>query len=340
MADLSFTVDTDDSTGDYASLNAWESAQQQDLTDGDGDTMTCTCQATTSAADTTSCGIIGWVTSATNDITIIAAAGHEAVKGSWDTARYRLETSNENALWEYVGNVNYENLQVGKSSSNGNYQRIFSLGVSGAANGRLIKNCRLKQAANNSYIEDGVTLSDTDCTLTIQNTIIYNAGTDAASDNSLVVIGGGTAVNIYNCTIFGGYYSIKRGAATVTVKNSIFGNPAVGTSLNGTITADYNCSEDSAGTNAQAYSGSDWDNELIASTTGNFTLLTGGNCESNGIGPSSDASVPTPDIDGTTRSGTTCDIGCDEIAAAGGRTTRNTDAWGLGKNVGMSWRMT
>jgi hypothetical protein len=35
--------------------------------------------------------------------------------------------------------------------------------------------------------------------------------------------------------------------------------------------------------------------------------------EDAGIGPSSDANVPTSDIDGDSRSGTTCDMGADEI---------------------------
>jgi hypothetical protein len=35
-----------------------------------------------------------------------------------------------------------------------------------------------------------------------------------------------------------------------------------------------------------------------------------------GIGPSSNGAVPTTDIDGTARSGTTCDIGADEYASS------------------------
>ena len=39
-----------------------------------------------------------------------------------------------------------------------------------------------------------------------------------------------------------------------------------------------------------------------------------------GVGPSSDSDVLTTDVDGDTRSGTTCDIGYDEFVAGGGVT--------------------
>ena len=59
MAALGHTVDSGSgASGDYASLSALDAAQQQDLTDGGGDTYTATCITTgDNAADTTAVGL-------------------------------------------------------------------------------------------------------------------------------------------------------------------------------------------------------------------------------------------------------------------------------------------
>jgi hypothetical protein len=300
----------------YSSLNAWESGEQTNLVT-DGDDHIVYVRSSSGTADTTVCGISGWTTGDGNDITIEAASGHEALKTGWSTSRYRLETSNATALWEYDGWVTYKYLQVGKSSSNGDYQRVFELGPAGISNDRIIIGCRFKQASNNSYIEQGIVLADSNCDIVVENSIIYNSGTDADTDNVALLIQDCNTALIYNNDVFDGYYNIKRDAGTVTVKNTNAGT-AGQNNFNGTITVDYCCSDDGTGTNSQTPNGADWDNELNDSANGDFTALTGGNIEDNGVGPTSDANVPTTDIDGTTRSGTTCDIGCDEYVSVGG----------------------
>jgi hypothetical protein len=75
----------------YSSLSSWEAAQQQDLTDGGGDTARVVCSSddagSTHAEDTTLFAIDGWTTGVSNYITIEAASPHLSV---WDDTIYRL----------------------------------------------------------------------------------------------------------------------------------------------------------------------------------------------------------------------------------------------------------
>lgn len=91
---VTYTVDTG-GTGDYTSLSAWEAAQQQDLATNDI-LMQVRVTASGGAADTTACGISGWVTDATRYIDIAPVSGQEHA-GIWDDAIYRIATSNTDA---------------------------------------------------------------------------------------------------------------------------------------------------------------------------------------------------------------------------------------------------
>jgi hypothetical protein len=109
---------------------------------------------------------------------------------------------------------------------------------------------------------------------------------------------------------------------SATIKNSAIFNTGddinhVGTGSN---TVDYCASDDGDGTNSVSPSGSDWSNEFSDPANGDFTLLNTGNLYDAGVGPGTDSDVPSADIDGDSRSGSTCDIGADEYVSAGGET--------------------
>ena len=118
----------------YVSLNAWEAATQQDLTDAGGDTARVVCSSddagATHAADTTACAIDGWTTGASNYITIKAASSHG---GKRNATIYRLETTTAwvNALEIKEDYVRCDGLQL--KCSGANTQNALHINAAGGA---------------------------------------------------------------------------------------------------------------------------------------------------------------------------------------------------------------
>ncbi len=311
MAALSTAVDTD-GTGNYTSLNAAEAAQEQDLTDGGGDTFEFTCEASSGSVDTTAVSVDGWTTAPANFILINAADGDEVLKTGWDASRYRLVVAGR-SLEISEQYVRITRLQI-ESNANANYGIFLEFGSNGGE--VLVDSCWIRSSHNSGRCLGTIGRS-TD--FIIQNTIVTTVGSFAVFfDNS-----SGTNT-LYNSIVYGdgAGTGVFIRDASATVKNCAIFNHAddVNKSGTGTATIQYNAADDdldtefTESTNVQP-SGGDWSNEF-ATPGSDFTAQTGGNIENNGIGPGSDANVPTTDIDGTARSGATCDIGADEIAGA------------------------
>lgn len=125
-----------------------------------------------------------------------------------------------------------------------------------------------------------------------------------------------------NCTVMGsGGYGFNSTAGTHTAVNCYSGGNVTGP-YNGTITKT-NCAHDTAGvftgsTASVAYSTANFTNVTAASE--NAKLASGSALIAAGVGPGSNASVPTEDFEGTARAGSTTDIGADQRTAAGGTT--------------------
>lgn len=122
------------------------------------------------------------------------------------------------------------------------------------------------------------------------------------------------AVTFYNCTILG-QERATRGISKVV--NVIFqDNNSDLYSFSGTSNNNLTDNGSLSGSNNVTSSTL----TFIDKANNDFHLAAGDtDAIDAGIGPSSDASVPSPDIGGTdTRSGTTCDIGCDERVVAAG----------------------
>lgn len=76
----------------YSSLNAWEAAEQCDLTDNGGDIMVVHCRASSGTADTTATTIVGWTVSSTCYIQIQVDVA-DRHSGTYNVAKYRIEVN-------------------------------------------------------------------------------------------------------------------------------------------------------------------------------------------------------------------------------------------------------
>jgi hypothetical protein len=212
-AQLSFDVDPG-GTGDYLTLNAWESAQQQDLTDGGGDTMVVTCTSSDGSDDTTLTYISGWTTSAAYDITIIG--GDFPSDGIWDETKYLLH--NDDATNYIVGfaedYITFVNLQIkvtkaGATDRHGLY--AFALN---ASNQIYIDSCIFQgvySSTGASYLCRG--------TATNVNLTVYNSLAFANSISGTTIgfgIGTGASFYCYNSTAYGFAHGFLESIAGTT----------------------------------------------------------------------------------------------------------------------------
>lgn len=260
MAALGHTVDTDGTTGDYASMQALSVAQAQDLTDGGGDTYTATLQATTGAVDSTGWNFSGWTTSAAFDLTLQAAVGHKALKTGIDTGRYRYTGGTAFVSVNYI-NFLYIQTVNSKIQFTGGTGLYFFDGV--------------------FFDGDGIESRSAAATgdVTIIRSVIYRSGTRLLwCDNAVTM-------SAYNCVLHGdnSIEGIRDGASTTTImKNCAVFNTSNDFNLAGSTTLDYNASDDGDGSNPVAPASGNWANEFSNVAAGNFTLVTGGNCEGGG----------------------------------------------------------
>jgi len=119
----------------------------------------------------------------------------------------------------------------------------------------------------------------------------------------------GTATSIYNCLITGTTTGVVRYGGTVTVKNcSVFNNnDDFGVSI---TTIDHCASDDGDGDNPIAVSS--WSAQFVKAnyaTASDFRLRTDSVLRNAGVGPASDANVPTDSMGSAYRYGSTTDVG-------------------------------
>ena len=305
----------------YVSLNAWEAATQQDLTDGGGDTARVVCSSddagSTHLADTTAVTIDGWTTDATRYIQIEAASSHG---GKWNDSIYRLIIANSAGLNCIERYTRVYGLQVNVTAVDALYQ----WGINVAPDG-IVAKCIVKgMGSSTAYAyHNGIHINADTYTFYVYDNIIYDW---KSSD-----VNGGIGVHFtaftstcyfYNNTI----YNCTRGMlwvyGSITAINNIIRlcDPAAsGTFAAGT---DYNAT-DNASMN-YTVTGSGNTHDRLSQT---FTFVNEGaddfHLASNDAG-ARDYGVTDPgsglfsdDIDGQTRTGT-WDIGADEYVAAGG----------------------
>ncbi len=319
MAALGHTVDSGSgASGNYASLSALEAAQQQDLTDGGGDTYTATCITTgDNAADTTATAWNGWITATANYVEIKGGAGNRASAAGYGETKYRLEVTDNHALTIQDDHVRVDGLQIRNIYSAQAGRSCIIMNSLVADNDIRISNCYLKGDPNVASGGNGVNNEDDDAILKIWNTIMFE-------HDGRGIIAFGTTVDVYNTVIYGSQIDgiFFRGTSNWTITNcAVFNNvDDFDDGTSGTIAVDHTASDNgfSGETNAVAESGGGaaWPDDFTDAAGGDFTLVSGsGLIGTADVDPGS--GLFSDDIDGTTR-GVAWDVGAFEFVAAGG----------------------
>lgn len=288
----------------YATLTLWE-AQNLDLTDSGGDTLTVNVRGAT--AETATVSIDGWTTGSANTITIIGDA-----TGKWDDTKYHLVVSgNSDALDIYDPYVTVSNLQV--SRTNGSATRDI---VEITQTGVTLKNCILK--SNAGYATYGINIDGAaNSTLYIYNNIIYGLNVTNAkglfTDSPTAQV-----VYLYNNTFYLNTIGISTTGSglTLTAKNNICYNNGTDYVMSaGSLTSSNNLAKDTSSPD------NTYDSKTLYFINPDTTSAT---CDyhleardTDAIDDGADLSGTfTTDIDGATRTGT-WDIGADEYVATG-----------------------
>lgn len=303
----------------YASLFAWEAAENCNLTDNGGDIMVVNCSGTT--ADTTAVTIGGWTTSATCYIQII---GNYAVTSGThlSSSYYTLAPSSGAGITitglSDTGCIKISKLQIDMTNGSGN----AIVGDNYTAN-VTINNCVIKAKAG----VNGINFQQLRGNSYIYNNVIYNATGNYI--RGIWAYGTTNQVRIYNNTIYNCTRSIscEDSVSTVLVSNnltmSITADSGAACLTNvARMSGSDNATSDATGDDSPLTNGivnhTDYASYFVATASADFHLKS---TATDFIDAGADLSGTfTTDIDGETRS--TFDIGADEYTAAAPATRR------------------
>ena len=308
---------TSGATRAYASLAEWEAAEQAILTE-DHEVL---CEGAT--ADT-ACTIDGWTVGSFK----VTVKGNTTTNGKhagvYSTSKYRIEASagagglivpveEKTVIRDFIVYNTATNNTAVAAGPVGVAVQALNLIVRGGASGTGI-GIAFQDAANSQVV--------------VKNCIVYDHGAEgiyvrqgaAGSGDAFIVNntvadcgtgirgrGAGAFIQAWNNLAFsntadwvdgGGFDDTNSG-------NNAFGNS--GTACPGTTDIDL-----SAYVDGDVYLDATTDDFHLDSAGSAYSLL-----DNNGVGPSSNADVPTDDIDGDTRSGTTTSVGADVIVSGG-----------------------
>ena len=332
MADLSYTIE-EDGGGDYTSVEAALDDNEQDLTDGGGDTLTLNIQGEWDNPDTDAVTIDGYTTGVANYIRIVtdSTARHNGI--AWDKAKaYRLEVTDDYAVYNVESYVRIEGLQLKRIYSSVDWAITIYNSIWTNADVR-IGDCII--TTEGGHLTGCVQSGGSTSNLYIYNSSFIGCTADGISSGNQGIY------YAYNCNFIGsGRNGIsKGGTGTTVVKNCVLADNSSGDEDGDVDTIDYCASDDDIGTNSQQLDNTnDYEDEFNDFASGDYSLIAGSICVGNGTDDPDAWGQYSDDIVGTIRT-STWDIGAFELAAEGGRTTKNTDAAPLGDRLGMSFRM-
>jgi len=208
--------------GDYASLSAWEAAEQGNLT-----TLLEVRQAELySFQDTTSTDFAGWTTSATYYISLYTPASERSPNGVYNTSKYRLEAASGISLAAGAGYFRMNGLQVQVTASSGSGNSVCFISAAAVIAGdQYFSNniCKgvYSGTASNEVGFQWVAPSSGSITATAWDNVIYNFANGANSMYG-VLTGTGDTVTLYNNTCYNCRLGFNRGGtSTVIAKNNI-----------------------------------------------------------------------------------------------------------------------
>ena len=310
MAALLFDIDTG-GLGEYASQNAWESAQQQDLTDGGGDTMQATCRASGDAADTVVCFIDGWNTAVGSYILVDAANGDEALKTGYSESRYRHEVTDDHCALSTENYVRYDRLQIKLIYFSAAGKLAMGFFSQGGASEIRISNCYLVGDTNVAANGTGINFNNSNIVGKVWNCIAIEFNNFAYRNDDA------DTAEFYNCIAYNNETGFYLDTAA-TIKNCVsFRNDFDFNDVSTSSTIDTNASDDNTGDNNVAESGGgvDWPDDFVDAANGDFTLKATSNLKWAGT-PDPGSGLFSTDMEGDSYEDPPS-LGVDEIVAAG-----------------------
>jgi len=266
----------------YVSMSEWENAEQTNLvTDVDTHIVYCT------GSDTTAVTISGWTESSTYFKTIVST-----------NKNYDLNVTGTAILFGDAGkDTIFRGLEITATSAGIDAQ------VGTVSPTYLVDECNIHGCGSNGFKFS----SNVNGTPKIINALFFDntrAIYSTATNNAL------EAINV--TAVDNGDYGILRCVTTNCISHGHTSGDYLGTGTG----SNYCHSED--GTAPGANSVASTTLTFVNEAANDFHLdSTDTAVHTAGIGPSSDADVPTIDYDGDIRSGTTCSIGYDEYVTAG-----------------------
>jgi len=285
----------------------------------------------TSAPDTTAVNIHYFITDATHYLRIYTDAANRAKASAWDTGRYILSVPNAVAMtidWFSAGgdHVRVDGLQMTVPTVTASYQDVLVIQNVATESDIRLSNLRLKGAANDTYIQNGISGGGAQIAATIWNCI--GTGFSPGYDSTHTPFGlSGSTINYYNCLSYGNRVGFRAYTGIANFYDCVsFNNSDDFDVASATETVDYCASDDNDGTNNVAEGttgGAAWPNIFTDAANGDFTLKAG--VALIGAGGMAGSSIFSDDIDGTAR-GAAWDVGPHEYVASAVAPTVTTTA--------------
>lgn len=301
----------------YATLSEWEAAEQTDLV-ADGDTHRVLCSNTGGGnSDTAQCIIDGWTTGASNGITV-EQNPTDRTFGVLDTSKYKMRSALADGLIDIrqdyvdVKYVQFERSQLGTSSGDRRALSITSdAGGAITLDGLVIVN--VDTTSTGSGLLTGILYTSSNNDTLTTNCSVYDFDHPTKSYKGVEKTSSAGTNVVSNCTLQNNdTHLVHSGVSGLIAKNNVL-QDAVTADVSGTLdsSSDYNLTD-----KGSFPTGS---NNVLNSTltfadkaNDDFHLDSGDtDAIGAGIGPGSDSDIPTVDVDGDIRSGSSTDIGYD-----------------------------
>lgn len=320
------TADTDSgSTRAYPTLNSALSSEAADLVTA-GDTLRIVCSTGSgSSADATAVDATGYTTGASNYIQI--DGDFEGTTYSTSVYRVELAQAYGNVFDVDVDYLRVNQLQIyNTNASNFQFAVQLTRNASGDKDIRFNK-CILRLPASDTngwcFFEGWGASSTGTNKIELVNCLMLEAGNYCVE---IAYSPGTTNLDVINCTMQNGG---TRNLYTATLNTvNLYNNLC-----DGAGTADYvlnfNTTENTGNNisgDATSPDGASWQNLTITYTNAGAQDYSFASSETDaydtGVGNGSQSLVPTDSLNGVDRgTGSTCDVGCFEVAAAGGGAT-------------------
>lgn len=224
--------------------------------------------------------------------------------GAWSTSHYRLVSTGSS-------NVDTLSLLNAGQTTTLRYMYVKTETTNATAQTAVNKNSNGNVIGDRCYFWAGGSGAVTNAyAFVTSNTITvtwYNCifrATNTSATNNYAYQKFNATSTLYNCTVDAG-----TAAGSVGIRASTSTNCAVraATQFSSAVATSYCAS--AAGTGTNAVTVSNWADQWVDGDAGDYRLKSGSSLIGAGIGPASDLNVPTTDIVGNARSGTTTDIG-------------------------------